>query len=61
MISRWISRGRVVRLEEEVVAVVIMLGILASENLMRTMRSGNQKVKTQRIGSVIDTVEFLFI
>lgn len=38
MISRWISRGRVVRLE--VVAVLIML---ASENLMSTKRSGNQE------------------
>ena len=39
MISRWISRGRVTRLEE-VVAVVIML---TSENLTRTKRSGNQE------------------
>lgn len=61
MISRWISRGRLVRLEEEAVAAVIMLGMLASENLMRTKRSGNQKVNTQRIRSVIDTAEFLFI
>lgn len=39
MISRWISRGRVMRLEE-VVAVVIML---KSENLTRTKRSGNHE------------------